>query len=339
MKILPKVSIIIPVFNGSNYLRQAIDSALSQTYPNFEVMVINDGSTDRGKTELTAKSFGRKIRYFHKKNGGVASALNYGIKKMKGEWFSWLSHDDIYFPDKLKNQISLVLKNPKAKFVYAKDIEIDSQGKTVKPICSSDWIPGPEPQIQQLLRANPISGCTTLIHKSVFGKAGLFNKNNLTAQDGEMWIMISAYFRLHRLGEIVLKRRKHKEMGSKIFAAQNKKDIIQTVRNIEDRLTVDKLFPDRQTDNKKTVLQCHLDWGNFLAQYWGLYDLARKHYQIACSRNSIKSLGIIYRQILFDRYLRVSYLSKNWFNNKLRIIQRDHPLVLKYVKRGLSIFR
>ena len=88
----PLVSIIIPVYNGANYLREAIESALGQTYGNCEVLVINDGSNDHGETEREALKFGDRIRYFKKENGGVASALNLGIRKMRGEYFSWLSH-------------------------------------------------------------------------------------------------------------------------------------------------------------------------------------------------------------------------------------------------------
>jgi glycosyltransferase involved in cell wall biosynthesis len=75
----PKVSIIIPVYNGSNFLKEAIDSAIAQTYKNIEIIVINDGSSDNGATEKIAKSYGDKIRYFKKENGGVATALNLGI--------------------------------------------------------------------------------------------------------------------------------------------------------------------------------------------------------------------------------------------------------------------
>ena len=103
----PLVSIIIPVYNGSNYLSQAIDSALAQTYKNIEIIVVNDGSKDDGATEKIALSYGDKIRYYAKENGGVSSALNYGIEKMKGEYFSWLSHDDKYTPSKIEDQMSL----------------------------------------------------------------------------------------------------------------------------------------------------------------------------------------------------------------------------------------
>ena len=80
----PLVSIVIPVYNGANYVSEAIESALKQTYKNIEIIVVNDGSTDN--TEKIVKKYGDKIRYFYKENGGVASALNLGIKNMKGEY-------------------------------------------------------------------------------------------------------------------------------------------------------------------------------------------------------------------------------------------------------------
>ena len=76
----PKVSIVIPVYNGEDYIREAINSALAQTYKNCEVIVVNDGSTDG--TETIVKSYGDKVRYFSKENGGVSSALNLGIDHM-----------------------------------------------------------------------------------------------------------------------------------------------------------------------------------------------------------------------------------------------------------------
>ena len=106
----PKVSIVIPVYNGANYLDESIQSALCQTYSNIEVIVVNDGSCDNGATEVVAQKYSNRIFYFSKENGGVSSALNMGIKKATGEWISWLSHDDLYYPQKIEKQILLLNK-------------------------------------------------------------------------------------------------------------------------------------------------------------------------------------------------------------------------------------
>ena len=95
-----KVSIIIPVYNGENYIREAIDSALSQTYKNIEIIVVNDGSKDN--TDEICKSYGKKIKYIKKENGGVATALNTGIKAAKGQYIAWLSHDDLYKENRIE---------------------------------------------------------------------------------------------------------------------------------------------------------------------------------------------------------------------------------------------
>ena len=106
----PKVTIVIPVYNGANYVKEAIESALSQTYDNIEIIVVNDGSNDNNETENAVLSYGDKIKYVCKENGGVSSALNTGIKLAEGEWISWLSHDDLYTQEKIKKQIEDVKK-------------------------------------------------------------------------------------------------------------------------------------------------------------------------------------------------------------------------------------
>ena len=132
----PKISIIIPVYNGSNYMKEAIDSAINQTYKNYEIIVVNDGSNDNGETEKIALEYGNKIKYYHKKNGGVSSALNYGIEKMTGEYFSWLSHDDVYTNDKIQNQINALNKYSfqNKYIVCCKTKQIDKNSKELKEI-------------------------------------------------------------------------------------------------------------------------------------------------------------------------------------------------------------
>ena len=136
----PKVTIIIPVYNGSNYLAQAIEAALAQTYLNCEIIVVNDGSKDDGASEKIALSYGNKIRYYLKENGGVSSALNFSLEKMTGEWFSWLSHDDLYYPNKIEKQVAFInelLEKDKTldlskTVIHCVTESIDKDGKVIK---------------------------------------------------------------------------------------------------------------------------------------------------------------------------------------------------------------
>lgn len=93
---------MIPVYNGANFLNESINSALNLTCDNIEVIVVNDGSDDDGETEKIALFYKNQIKYISKENGGVSTALNVAIKNMNGEWMSWLSHDDLYYPRKIE---------------------------------------------------------------------------------------------------------------------------------------------------------------------------------------------------------------------------------------------
>ncbi|MBA4319566.1 MAG: hypothetical protein C0412_14285 [Flavobacterium sp.] len=207
----PKVSIVIPVYNGSNYLKEAIDSALAQTYRNIEVIIVNDGSTDDGKTETIAKSYGDKIRYFYKKNGGVSSALNYGIREMKGEYFSWLSHDDLFYPEKTEKQIEFLNNHPGAKVTFCNTELIDASGKTTSLL---NYQEGPE-KLRGAIHFWDvfIYACTLLIHKSCIETIGMMNENNRTGQDNELIFLLLHHFDIWHIKEILVKRRDHQESG------------------------------------------------------------------------------------------------------------------------------
>ena len=106
LKKKPLVSVVIPVYNGDNYLASAISSVLNQSYSNIELIIVNDGSVDNGLTESIALSYADdRLHYYRKENGGVATALNYGIEKATGEYICWLSHDDLLPKDKILHQL------------------------------------------------------------------------------------------------------------------------------------------------------------------------------------------------------------------------------------------
>ena len=221
----PKVSIVIPVYNGSDYLKNAIDSALAQTYENIEVIVVNDGSTDGGKTEKIAKSYGDKICYFAKSNGGVATALNFGIDKMSGEYFSWLSHDDMYSPQKIEHELCLALSQEDKTTIVAEGYQVvDHKGKYLYSVNLHERFDFDADKLKNalfVLLNGGINGCALLIHKSHFERVGNFNHDLPTTQDFDL------FFRMFRGQSIIYSKannvlsRSHPAQDSKAMLAEH----------------------------------------------------------------------------------------------------------------------
>lgn len=221
MRYQPKVTIIIPVYNGSNFMREAIDAALAQTYKNCEILVINDGSTDGGKTEKIALSYGDKIKYYLKENGGVSSVLNFAFEKMTGEWFSWLSHDDLYYPQKIEKQIEFINKlleqNPQINLnkitVRTATESIDKDGKVIKTPSYKD-VPKHEKTIDTILNNiynYRLSGCSFLLPKTCVEEIGGFNEKIRTVSDVEYWyrLLFAGYEFYCLTDDILVKNRSH----------------------------------------------------------------------------------------------------------------------------------
>lgn len=191
----PLVTIIIPVYNGSNYLDQSIESALNQTYKNIEVIVINDGSNDNDKTEKIALNYLPRIKYISKPNGGVSSALNYGIKAMRGNYFCWLSHDDLFAADHIESLITLLElgdSNPK-RIMMSDTIFINSSGEYIgRPIkIRKKKVYEPNDIFRRLTHGFSINGCSLLLHKNSIIHAGYFDEQLKYIQDLKMWLLLS----------------------------------------------------------------------------------------------------------------------------------------------------
>lgn len=211
-----KVTIVIPVYNGSNFMKVAIDSAIAQTYDNKEILVINDGSTDNGETEKIALSYGNKIRYIKKENGGVATALNLAIKEMKGDYLSWLSHDDIYKPYKIEKQIETIKKIEDKTTILFSNVElIDEKGEIFCTTNYSNLMTHEElcQGIYPVIKGT-VNGCSMLISKKCFDKVGLFNENLKTSNDYEMWLRLFKEFKSYLIEEPLIQYRIHKNQDT-----------------------------------------------------------------------------------------------------------------------------
>ena len=202
-----KVSIIIPVYNGSNYVSEAIDSALAQTYKNKEIIVVNDGSNDEGATRDIVLSYGNKVTYYEKENGGVSTALNLGIEKMTGDYFSWLSHDDLYYPNKLERQMEEIEKYPENTILYSNIDMIDLNGKVFSTVIY-DHEMLMKKKDYALLRGD-ISGISLLIPKKAFDECGLFDTKLRCVQDYLKWFEFLDHYTFIHMTDVLAASRVH----------------------------------------------------------------------------------------------------------------------------------
>jgi len=216
----PKVSIVIPVYNGSNYMRDAIDSALNQTYENCEVIVVNDGSKDEGKTEEIAKSYGDRIRYFYKENGGVATAVNMGIEKMTGDYFAWLSHDDMFTPDKIEKQMLAAEEAGETEAIVHSNFDFFYVEENIR--AKVNWM---DQYTREQLETGcfapvflAIHGSTLLIHKSHFQRVGKYDTELRSTQDSEFLFRVMRGKRSVFVEDSLMISRVHKEQGQQTMS-------------------------------------------------------------------------------------------------------------------------
>lgn len=205
----PRVSVIIPTYNRSHLIGRAIQSVLNQIYQDFEIIVVDDGSTDN--TEEVIKKFqkqDKRIKYIcHEKNKGGSAARNTGIKIAKGNYIGLLDDDDEWLPEKLEKQVIKFQNSPeKVGVIYSGFFYVsEKSGKIVSEII---------PTLQGEVYANLLKGCilgspTPLIKKRCFQKAGFFDEMLPSCQDWDMWIRLSKYYDFDFVPDILAKHHVH----------------------------------------------------------------------------------------------------------------------------------
>jgi glycosyltransferase involved in cell wall biosynthesis len=210
----PLVSLAIPIFNGSEFMRFAIDSALAQTYPNVEIIVVNDGSSDEGETENIAQSYGDRISYYFKQNGGVGSALNLALEKSSGEYFCWLSHDDLYLPEKVARQVEfLQALSTRHAVVFCRHSVINESGDLLHALPPPPSF-NPDSAAYQFLLNQWLHCCSILAPRSMYLEMGGFREDLPTTQDYDLLMKIGLRYPFFELPEIHLLARSHPNQGS-----------------------------------------------------------------------------------------------------------------------------
>ena len=228
---MPTVSVIIPTYNLADYICEAIDSVLNQTFKDFEIIVVDDGSKDNTREVL--KKYVNKISYFFKDNGGIASARNFGIKRSKGDYIALLDADDIWMPDKLEQQINIYNIDPEIAAVFTDAETFDNNGiirNSLRPLSAPTDTKSLKYKIFEaglndgsvikgdfypdLINSNLFAASTALIKKSCLEKIGSFDENLVIDDDYDLWIRISKSFPVSFYSMVLMRYRIREDSAS-----------------------------------------------------------------------------------------------------------------------------
>ncbi|MDZ7362471.1 MAG: glycosyltransferase [candidate division KSB1 bacterium] len=210
MPVAPLVSVIIPTFNRADFLREAIDSVLAQTEKDFELIVVDDGSTDHTKEMLAA--YGEPIHYLFQPNAGASAARNRGIRRARGRFIAFLDSDDLWQPKKLSRQIEWMAAHPDIMLCYTDEIWIrrgvrvnqkkihTKAGGWIYPLCLPRCI---------------ISPSSVLMRRELFDAVGLFDEQLPICEDYDLWLRVASRFEVGFIPEpLIVKRGGHPDQLS-----------------------------------------------------------------------------------------------------------------------------
>ncbi len=205
----PLISIILPVYNSSAYLKQALDSVLTQTYSNWELIAIDDASTDHSLNILNSYAKkSSKIKVFsHTPNQGIAHTLNKALKHVQGQYVARMDADDIMLPDRLQKQLKYLLKHPKTIIVGGQCQLIDTQDK----IIGKKTFPTDHQQIYQLaFIRSPLQHPAVMINTSLLPKKfSWYHSDQVSSEDLDLYFKLFQYGKAANLSDTIIKYRQN----------------------------------------------------------------------------------------------------------------------------------
>lgn len=280
MNINPKVNIILPTYNGGEYIKRAIESVLTQSFSDWELIVIDDGSTDNTREILESYIKNEKIIYIYQKNKGPATAREEGILKSKGLYIAFIDDDDEWIDkNKLKKQVEFLDKNPEYGLVGTRGIIVDEDRNRIM----NYNVPETDISIREsILLKNPFIQSSVMVRKDILNKAGLFfAKEFINAEDYNLWLRIGLLGKLFNLVE---------PMTMYMFREGN-----------------------TSSNNKKSILKSNI---SFIKEYKGKYPNYRKALIFAYFKYYIysmlqliknKKLKNFFSNFLFKKYKKLFF--------------------------------
>ena len=185
---MPRISVIIPTYNRADLVGHAIQSVLDQTYSDWEIIVVDDGSTDHTR-DVVSNYTDHRIRYIYQDNLKLPGARNTGIQASLGKYVAFLDSDDRFLPDKLERQIAAMERNPELGLVASGSIELDSRGKPLRTL--RPWLFQPQLTLQNWLYHCPFAPSDVLVQRNWLIRVGLFDVQQHYVEDWDLWLRLS----------------------------------------------------------------------------------------------------------------------------------------------------
>lgn len=186
----PVVSVVIPAYNAAAYIVATLNSVLAQTFTNFEILVVNDGSPDTPALELALRPYLSRVRYIQQENRGPSAARNAAIQQARGTYIAFLDSDDLWFPDHLAKQVAALENDPTLGLIYSNSVHLEGE---VPVALSFDRTPQSEPvTLEALLREDSTVGTSaTVAVRQAIIDAGLFDESFRRCEDFDLWLRLA----------------------------------------------------------------------------------------------------------------------------------------------------
>ncbi|HJO93754.1 MAG TPA: glycosyltransferase family A protein [Victivallales bacterium] len=253
-KTRPKVSVCIPVYNNTTYIQETVRSILNQTYKDFEIIIIDDGSPDESTWELVS-AFQEPVKAFKQKNQGIAGAKNACVEKASGEYIAFCDHDDLWEPDKLEKQVKILDENGEIGFVFTGFTRFNKKEGEIKTL--SQKIDSRD-VFASLLKKSYIYTSTLLIRRSLWNKAGGYNTTFTLADDLEFHLRLAYNAKPYCLSEPLMLYRLHTSNTSRSSASKAKYPY-ELERIYTYWLSVENLTAAQRKCLKKRLGKCYFD--------------------------------------------------------------------------------
>jgi glycosyltransferase involved in cell wall biosynthesis len=268
---MQNVSVVLTCYNGARWISGAIESVLAQTYGDFELVIIDDGSADDSKEIIAPYLCDERVRYIYQNNRGFSSAINRGIKESSGCLIGFIGQDDLWMPNKLELQVKYFSKRRDIDLVHSNYYFVDSEERIIRVVKATVPDSSSKQEVVKRLFLNNLLGFeTVLVKRKCFDEVGFFDERMVGFSDHDMWLRVAGSFNIGYLSLSLVKKRQHELQLSKVRIESVLKDEFLLVKKAIDR------YPFLKKAERKKLASLYYAWGIALLKKESIKEAEQK---------------------------------------------------------------